>query len=94
MAKPPRATPSTPEWDALAEALTETRTPCCGSDAWTSEDPAARASAVLACRACPLTEACRAAADSTHERFGVWAGEDRSPRLGAPTRTTTVERTA
>lgn len=92
--KAPRVTPATPEWEALTEALLDTLTPCRGSDAWTSDDAEDRAVAARACQSCALLDLCGAAADSTRERFGVWAGIDRSPRLGAPPKTTTTRRTA
>lgn len=80
----PTAQPATPEWEALALAMQDHHapTPCHGSDAWTAEDAAARAAAVIGCRGCPLLEDCHAAAESTGETFGVWAGIDR----GAPKR--------
>lgn len=74
----PTIRPTTPEWEAFALALDEHRTPCAGSETWTAEDAAARAAAVIGCRACPLTDLCHAAAESTGEAFGVWAGIDRT----------------
>lgn len=77
-ASAPKIVPATSEWVDLAEALEATVTPCRGSDAWTSEKAAARAAAVLACRACPVIELCASAAQSTRERFGVWGAVDRT----------------
>lgn len=59
--------------------------PCCGPyfDAWTSDDIADRAAAAEMCEGCPITAACAAAADLHDERFGVWAGLDRSGRRTA-----------
>ncbi|MBK8732854.1 MAG: WhiB family transcriptional regulator [Actinomycetales bacterium] len=84
----PTLTPQTPEWGRLGHVLEELRaagtiTPCREGMAWTSEDERARAAAVLACRGCPALAACHAAAESTGERFGVWAGRDRTPRARA-----------
>ena len=90
----PKVTPQTPEWEALTLALVDTLTPCRGSDAWTSDDAEDRAVAVRACQSCELLDLCRAAADSTRERFGVWAGVDRSPRLAAPPKIAATRRTA
>lgn len=56
--------------------------PCCGSGAWVSEDRDERSLAALACMPCPLLEVCGEAADSTKERFGVWAGVDRTQPAG------------
>lgn len=69
---------------ALAALLAEgTRPPCCdGSGAWVSEDRDERAMAARACMPCALLSACREAADSTSERFGVWAGVDRTQPAG------------
>lgn len=75
----PVGIPSTPEWNVLGQALLESTAPCVGRDEWTSEDPAARAVAAVACTGCPLVVMCGAAAESTDERFGIWAGIDRSP---------------
>lgn len=62
--------------DALAEGL---RVPCAESEGWVSDIPAQRAVAALLCTGCPVMAECRAAADESGERFGVWAGVDRSP---------------
>ena len=53
--------------------------PCADrSGAWTSDDRDERALAARLCRPCPILTECGAAADSTKERFGVWAGVDRT----------------
>lgn len=70
-------TPTTPAWLDLAAALEHTATPCKAMPEWTSDDPEDRAVAARACRSCPLLELCHAAAESTCEPFGVWAGIDR-----------------
>ena len=65
---------------ALARLLANgSRPPCAdGSGAWTSDDHDERALAARLCRPCPILTECGAAADSTKERFGVWAGVDRT----------------
>ncbi|WP_425607102.1 WhiB family transcriptional regulator [Ornithinimicrobium faecis] len=67
-------------------------TPCRGLNAWTSEDAAERAVAARACQGCEVLALCGAAAGSTRERYGVYAGVDRTPRVGAPPKTTTTTR--
>jgi hypothetical protein len=73
--------------EALTRALVELvdrgeRTPCQGRrrDRWTSDCADDRAWAASVCRslACPLLTQCRAAADEGKEKFGVWAGVDRT----------------
>ena len=54
--------------------------PCAGRAEWISEDVDERAEAARACRPCPVTALCAAAADEHREKFGVWAGVDRTPR--------------
>jgi hypothetical protein len=49
---------------------------------WTSEHPAERALAALACRGCPVGRQCGEAAEANDERWGVWNGVDRSVRPG------------
>ena len=80
--------PATAEWDRFADLLLDHGpTPCAGRDEWTDDEAKVRAAAAAVCRSsCPLLDACRAAADSTNERFGVFAGTDRTPRVGRPTR--------
>jgi uncharacterized protein YbjT (DUF2867 family) len=61
--------------------------PCAGSDDWTAEDAATRASAARRCDGCPCLTECGTAAAETRERHGVWAGHDL-------TRTTHVRKSA
>ena len=77
-------TDTTSPHDRLAFALARllangSRPPCAdGSGAWTSDDRDERALAARLCRPWPILTECGAAADSTKERFGVWAGVDRT----------------
>lgn len=69
---------------ALLELAEQGRaTPCQGRrrDRWTSESAEDRAWAASVCvtLGCPVIEVCGAAADEHDERFGVWAGVDRTP---------------
>jgi hypothetical protein len=66
----------------IALADRDKRTPCQGPhcDRWTSDDPDEREWAAHMCRMCPLLRECGEAADETKERFGVWAGRDRTPK--------------
>jgi WhiB family redox-sensing transcriptional regulator len=56
------------------------RAPCEGvyADAWVSESPSERRRAARLCGDCPVITECGAAADETGERWGVWAGRDRT----------------
>ena len=66
------------------------RTPCQRPgvrDRWTSDDREEREYAASACSPCSARADCHAAADETKEKFGVWAGVDR-------THTTTKGKTA
>lgn len=54
--------------------------PCSGGDEWLSDDPADRARAAEWCQPCPIIAACGAAADEAREKFGTWAGRDRTKR--------------
>jgi len=65
---------------ALARVLAIGSRPPCGdgSGAWVSDDRDERAMAARLCARCPLIVECAEAADSTKERFGVWAGVDRT----------------
>lgn len=68
---------------ALAEQLaTGTRAPCCWPDTsplWTSESKTDREQAAEHCDGCALLALCHEAAESTGERWHVWAGRDRTP---------------
>lgn len=69
--------------DALAELLDSgDRPPCSWPDTtswWLSDNAADRARAALHCDGCELLDLCHEAAESTRERWGVWAGRDRTP---------------
>ena len=59
------------------------RTHCSDPDSrhmWLSESAAERAEAAKLCRGCPVILECGQAATARKERWGVWAGVDRSPR--------------
>lgn len=45
---------------------------------FTSEDPEERARAARRCAGCPVLELCGASADEQGEKYGVWAGIDRT----------------
>jgi Transcription factor WhiB len=66
--------------DLAAQGL---RTHCSdpeSSHLWLSEDRDERARAGRLCAGCPVTMECWAASVARDERWGVWAGIDRSPR--------------
>jgi hypothetical protein len=56
------------------------RVPCEGGDgeAWVSESLSERRRAARLCGNCSVLDLCAAAADETGERWGVWAGRDRT----------------
>jgi hypothetical protein len=66
---------------ALARVLANGSRPPCGdgSGAWVSDNRDERAMAARLCARRPLIVECAEAADSTKERFGVWAGVDPHP---------------
>jgi hypothetical protein len=77
------------EADALTRSLIDAaaagQRPHCsdaGSWLWLSEDEAERREAALRCHGCPVFEACGTAAEARPERFGVWAGKDRTRAPG------------
>ncbi len=85
-------TPVTPTRKTAAEELSHAlldlaesgqSTPCQGRrrERWTSDDHGERAWAANVCTslACPVLAACGAAADEMREKFGTWAGRDRTP---------------
>lgn len=93
--------------EALAHALADLadqgrRTPCQGRrrDRWVSDSADERAWAASVCRslACPVLEACGAAADEQGARFHVWGGTDRtapaSRRYSMTTRRVTASSSA
>jgi hypothetical protein len=57
---------------------------------WTSEHPAERALAALACRGCPATAECLEAAQANDERHGVWGSVDLTVRPGKKLQRTTA----
>lgn len=77
-------------WERLTQGLLQLadqdrKTPCQSRrrrDRWTSDDADERAWAASVCvsLACPLIEACAAAADETKERNYVFGGVDRTPK--------------
>ncbi len=86
--------------EALNRALLDlvesgARTPCQGRrrSRWTSDDRDERAWAASVCTglACPVLEECRAAAEEQGEKWGVWAGVDRTPATKAKVRRESLE---
>lgn len=84
----PTAVPRLSTREVLAAAIdvalqAECVVPCRqdGGALWLSESAEERAEAARACieRHCPVLDECRAASQATRERFGVWAGVDRTP---------------
>lgn len=78
-------TTSTSAAEHLALVLTTARErgstwPCMDNDAWTAEDADTRAAAARACRPCPVTALCAAAAEELAPKWGVWAGRDYGPQ--------------
>ena len=76
---------------ALAQLLDRgRRTPCQQSgstrDYWTSDVREEREWAAASCRFCPVLPECRAAVEQMKERWGVWAGADRT-RSSRPPKT-------
>lgn len=67
---------------ALLELTEEGRRPPCGepgaADLFLSDDYETRLSVAGHCHGCPILAECEAAAVENRERFGVWAGVDRS----------------
>jgi hypothetical protein len=66
---------------AVIEACDRGSPPHCydAGDFWVSESVEDRRTAEQLCRGCPVLKYCHAAATARRERFGVWAGVDRSP---------------
>lgn len=70
-----------PLWLKLQTAVMEAPdVSCCGAhgDWWTSEQPEERAAAAYRCGPCPVIASCGDYAEVARERFGVWAGRDRT----------------
>ena len=68
---------------ALITAASQGSRPHCsdaGSWLWLSDDPADRAEAALLCRGCPVFDPCDEVGQ--HQRFGTWAGIDRTRAPG------------
>lgn len=69
---------------AVLQLAAEGRRPRCGDagahEVWLSEKADVRELAVQWCAGCPVLQLCDQAADAGDERFGVWAGVDRTPR--------------
>lgn len=67
---------------ALLDLAAEGRRPPCGepgaADLFLSDDSETRLSVAGHCHGCPILAECEAAAVENRERFGVWAGVDRS----------------
>lgn len=69
----------------LADAARGVRPRCSDPethDYWTSEHAGHRALAALWCHGCPVFAECGEFAAAHDERWGVWAGVDRSVRPG------------
>jgi hypothetical protein len=49
-------------------------------DLWLSEEVTERRKAARLCAGCPVLEPCHSAAEARGEKFGVWAGVDRTAR--------------
>lgn len=47
-------------------------------DLWFSEIPEDQALAVAICSGCPVRRVCHVKAEANRERFGIWAGTDRT----------------
>lgn len=76
-----------PLWLRLQTAVMEaSNVPCGGADGdlWTSELPEEREAATYRCTGCPVVEMCSRYAEAAREKFGVWAGIDRTNRQGRP----------
>lgn len=76
-----------PLWMKLQVAVLETSDVPCGvhGDLWTSERAEDREAATFRCTGCPVIGVCRDYATAAREKFGTWAGVDRTK----PTRNTT-----
>jgi hypothetical protein len=63
------------------------------SELWLSESEAERAQAAKLCGGCPVFDQCGEAASARREKFGTWAGVDRTPIPGQIGRPPIVRRT-
>lgn len=71
-----------PSWRALHEALDAAGPVACrgvSSDLWTSERADDRQAAAYRCAGCPVIVPCAAYSAAAREKFGTWAGVDRTP---------------
>jgi len=77
-----------PAWRALQDVLDEVggAVPCRGRNAdwWTSNNAEHREAAAYRCAGCPITMHCARYAEAAREKFGTWAGVDRTPQPGRP----------
>ncbi len=76
-----------PAWLRLQAELSDADSvPCRGQNShlWTSEQPEEREAAAYRCTGCHVVEMCNRYAEDARERFGVWAGIDRTNRQGRP----------
>lgn len=64
---------------ALVDLLDRGRRPvCAGRDEWLSDSADVRAEAAALCLRCWIIAECHEAAEEAGERFGTWAGLDRT----------------
>jgi hypothetical protein len=74
---------------ALLSLTSRGQRPRCGDPAdaglWLSDYAEERALACTLCHGCPVIQACGEAAEAAGERFGVWAGQDRTAPKPGPT---------
>lgn len=75
-----------PAWRRLQAALLVATVPPCAVDPDTWTEATDVAAAVDGCSVCPALGPCGEYADAADERFGVWAGWDRSKRRSGPSR--------
>jgi len=86
----PRRTPASDRLTgALLDLAARGQRPPCGefgaAELWTSDDYRERRLAVAWCEPCPIKAECHAAAEANGEKWGVWAGIDRTAHTGRPT---------
>jgi len=72
-----------PAWLRLQAELSDADSVPCreqqSSHLWTSEQPEEREAAAYRCAGCPVIVPCAAYSAAARERFGTWAGVDRTP---------------
>jgi len=74
--------PAVGAWLRLQAELSDADSVPCreqSSYLWTSERPEEREAATFRCTGCPVIGACRDYATAAREKFGTWAGVDRTP---------------